>query len=252
MPILKKHHYLLVTLLLSNATAMEALPIFLDALVPSFWAVLISVTAVLFFGEIIPQAICIGPKQLVIAEKIAPLVKFLMAVLGIVCYPISRILDHILGEHDLTRFKNDQLKALVQMHSLKALEEMQINMTGDMGLTHMQTKIINGAFDLKETTIGALITPIQRVFSLSIDTVLDETIIEKIKTKSYSRIPVYYGENKSFIIGVLIVKSLIGLVIDKEHPKTLRELSFEDACIIQTPIYASPEARVGSMLNIFK
>lgn len=61
LPILKKHHYLLVTLLLANATAMEALPIFLDALVPSFYAVLISVTAVLFFGEIIPQAICIGP-----------------------------------------------------------------------------------------------------------------------------------------------------------------------------------------------
>ena len=53
-PILKRHHYLLVTLLLSNATAMEALPIFLDKLVPSFWAVMISVTMVLFFGEIIP------------------------------------------------------------------------------------------------------------------------------------------------------------------------------------------------------
>jgi metal transporter CNNM len=97
----------LVTLLLSNAIAMEALPIFLDALVPSFWAVMISVTAVLFFGEIIPQAICIGPNQLVIAEKIAPLVKTLMFFLGIICYPISRILDHILGEHDMVRFKND-------------------------------------------------------------------------------------------------------------------------------------------------
>lgn len=117
LPILKRHHYLLVTLLLANATAMEALPIFLDALVPSFYAVLISVTAVLFFGEIIPQAICIGPQQLVIAEKIAPLVRFLMLATGILTYPISKLLDKILGEHDLTRFKNDQLKALVQMHS---------------------------------------------------------------------------------------------------------------------------------------
>ena len=98
---------MLVTLLLANATAMEALPIFLDALVPSFWAVLISVTAVIFFGEIIPQAFCIGPQQLVIAEKLAPLIKFLMFTLGIICYPISRILDRVLGEHDLTRFKND-------------------------------------------------------------------------------------------------------------------------------------------------
>lgn len=40
---------------------MEALPIFLDAIVPSVLAIVISVTAVLFFGEIIPQAVCTGP-----------------------------------------------------------------------------------------------------------------------------------------------------------------------------------------------
>jgi metal transporter CNNM len=88
---------------------------------------------------------------------------------------------------------------------------MQINFSGDMGLNHLQTRIISGAFDLKETNIGALVTPIHRVFALSIDTVMDDTIIEMIKEKGYSRVPVYYGENKSFIIGVLIVKSLIGL-----------------------------------------
>lgn len=40
---------------------MEALPIFLDRLVSAVMAVVISVTAILFFGEIIPQAICTGP-----------------------------------------------------------------------------------------------------------------------------------------------------------------------------------------------
>ena len=60
-PILKQHHYLLVTLLIANACAMEALPICLDKIVPSYLAIIISVTAVLFFGEVIPQAICTGP-----------------------------------------------------------------------------------------------------------------------------------------------------------------------------------------------
>jgi hypothetical protein len=40
-----------VTLLLCNAAAMEALPIFLDKMMPSYLAVLVSVTAVLLFGE---------------------------------------------------------------------------------------------------------------------------------------------------------------------------------------------------------
>ena len=53
-PIITKHHYMLTTLLISNAFAMEALPIFLDQIVPSYMAVIVSVTLVLFFGEIIP------------------------------------------------------------------------------------------------------------------------------------------------------------------------------------------------------
>lgn len=76
-----------------------------------------------------------------------------MITLGFICYPISLILDKLLGEHDLTRFKNDQLKTLVQLHSKKALEELQINMSMDMGLTGMQSKIIAGAFDLRDQTI---------------------------------------------------------------------------------------------------
>lgn len=51
-------HFLLVTLLLCNAAAMEALPLFLDRLADPVSAILISVTAVLVFGEILPQAVC--------------------------------------------------------------------------------------------------------------------------------------------------------------------------------------------------
>lgn len=36
----------------------QALPIFLDKMVHPITAIIISVTAVLFFGEIIPQALC--------------------------------------------------------------------------------------------------------------------------------------------------------------------------------------------------
>lgn len=62
MPILESHHWLLVTLLFCNAMALESLPIFLDKVVPSEYAILISVFAVLIVGEVIPQAICIGPQ----------------------------------------------------------------------------------------------------------------------------------------------------------------------------------------------
>jgi positive regulator of sigma E activity len=47
----KRHHLLLVTLLVANAAAMEALPLFVDRIVGTVGAILISVTAVLLFGE---------------------------------------------------------------------------------------------------------------------------------------------------------------------------------------------------------
>ena len=50
LPIISNHHLILVTLMLANATANEALPLFLDQLVPAYIVILLSVTLVLVFG----------------------------------------------------------------------------------------------------------------------------------------------------------------------------------------------------------
>ena len=52
MGLVKRRHWVLVTLLLANSAAMEALPLFLDRLVHPAIAVVISVTVVLMFGEV--------------------------------------------------------------------------------------------------------------------------------------------------------------------------------------------------------
>ncbi len=52
--IVEKKHLLLATLLLSNALAMESLPIFLDAIMPATLAIILSTTIVLIFGEVLP------------------------------------------------------------------------------------------------------------------------------------------------------------------------------------------------------
>ena len=113
-----------MTLLLCNALALETLPIFLDRIVPSQVAILLSVTAVLLFGEVIPQAICIGPRQLMIAECTAPLVTCLCWITMPISLPLAKLLDSLLGEHKLTRFSNVQLEALVKMHCVDYLKEV--------------------------------------------------------------------------------------------------------------------------------
>ena len=77
----RPHHQVLVTLLLCNSLANEALPIFVDKLAPTWAAVLFSVVFVLVFGEILPSAIFTGPSQLRMAALCAPLVKCVLACL---------------------------------------------------------------------------------------------------------------------------------------------------------------------------
>jgi hypothetical protein len=115
-PIIENHHLLLVTLLLVNAGANEALPIFLDALLPSWAAILVSVTVVLIFGEIIPSAIFTGPNQLRIAAALAPLVYALIAIASPVAYPLAVGLDQLLGDsHTQSQFKRQELRAIMKM-----------------------------------------------------------------------------------------------------------------------------------------
>ena len=104
LPILADRHWLLVTLLLMNAAAMETLPLCLDKLVPEYLAIIISVTLVLFFGEVIPQAYCTGPDQVKIAAYVAPLTKGLMLFSSIISYPLAKLLDRVLGEHHKSRY----------------------------------------------------------------------------------------------------------------------------------------------------
>lgn len=116
LPLVRHHHLLLVTLLLCNAGVNESLPLFLDDLVPSpIYAILISVTAVLMFGEVIPQALC-SKHGLRIGSFFSPFVWFLIAVTFPLSYPLSRLLDLLLGADHSAFFRRAELGALVQIH----------------------------------------------------------------------------------------------------------------------------------------
>lgn len=116
-PLKKNHHLLLVTLLLLNSGVNEALPIFLDNIVPSWLAIVLSVSLVLFFGEIIPSALFTGPNQLQIASNFSYLVWLMIYMFYPLAYPISKLLDFFLGkEHGIGRHQRAELKGLLRMH----------------------------------------------------------------------------------------------------------------------------------------
>lgn len=119
LPIVRKHHLLLVTLLLLNSMANEALPLFLEVLVSPVVAVILSVTFVLFFGEIIPSAVFTGPQKIELASKMVPLVRLVMVLLWPLAYPIAKLLDVVLHDEDDEvgegAYNRGELSALVRI-----------------------------------------------------------------------------------------------------------------------------------------
>ncbi|XP_022768978.1 DUF21 domain-containing protein At1g47330-like [Durio zibethinus] len=211
-PVVKNQHLLLCTLLIGNSLAMEALPIFLDKLVPPWAAILISVTLILMFGEILPQAVCTR-YGLKVGAAMAPLVRVLLFLFLPISYPISKVLDWMLGKGHAVLLRRAELKTFVDFHGNEA------GKGGD--LTHDETTIIAGALEMTEKTAKVAMTPISNAFSLDLDTTLDLETLNKVMTMGHSRVPVYYGNPRN-LIGLVLVKNL--LTIDSEGPVPLKKM----------------------------
>lgn len=199
-PVVSKPHHTLVTLLLCNAVALEALPIFLDRLVDPVTAVVLSVTVVLFFGEIVPQAIC-SHHGLAIGAWTAWFVRFLMLATGILSWPISKLLDWLLGAEHTALFRRGQLKALVDLHS--ETEGLGGQLAAD------EINIIRGALDLTNKTAAKGMTPLNKVRMLAADAVLDEDALRGILKSGHSRVPVHRPGNRKEILGIVLIKELV-------------------------------------------
>ncbi|CAA7035348.1 unnamed protein product [Microthlaspi erraticum] len=234
LPLVKNQHLLLCTLLIGNALAMEALPVFVDSLLPAWGSVLISVTLILAFGEIIPQAVC-SRYGLSIGAKLSYLVRFIVIVFFPLAYPISKLLDLLLGKRHSTLLRRAELKSFVYMHG---------NEAGKGGeLTHDETTIISGALDMSHKSAKDAMTPVSDIFSLDINSKLDEKTMGLIASEGRSRIPIY-SVNPTVIIGYILVKNLI-----KVRPE-------DETQIIDLPIRRMPRVSLNlplyDILNIFQ
>jgi CBS domain containing-hemolysin-like protein len=168
LPLINNHHLLLATLLLFNSSASEALPIFLDQLVPPYLTIILSVTLVLIFGEIIPSAIFTGPNQLKIVSTLSTFVWCLIFILYPIAYPISLLLDFILGHEDGIRIYNRNEIAEMMKIQLEEVARRCLTYTGVVNREDIT--MVDGALKYRNVLVKSVMT--QDVFMLSLDEVL--------------------------------------------------------------------------------
>ena len=96
-PIRRHGNYLLCTILLSNVLINSTTTVLLDQLTSGVVAVIVSTLSIVILGDIIPQAIC-SRHGLAVGAKTMYITRFFMILTFPLSYPVSKILDWVLGD----------------------------------------------------------------------------------------------------------------------------------------------------------
>ncbi|XP_059394864.1 metal transporter CNNM4 isoform X2 [Carassius carassius] len=233
-PIRRKGNYLLCSLLLGNVLVNTTLTILLDDLIGSgLGAVVASTVGIVIFGEILPQALC-SRHGLAVGANTIMLTKFFMLLTFPLSFPVSKLLDYILGQEIGTVYNREKL---VEM--LKVTEPYN-------DLVKEELNIIQGALELRTKTVEDVMTPLSNCFLIHTDAVLDFNTMSEIMESGYTRIPVYDTE-RSNIVDILYVKDLA--FVDPDDCTTLKTV---------TKFYNHPvhfvfhDTKLDAMLEEFK
>lgn len=232
-PVRKRGNYLLCTLLLGNVLVNSTLTILLDDLTSGIFAVIVSTLSIVIFGEIIPQALC-SRHGLAVGAKTVYVTYLFMFITFPLSYPISKLLDKILGEEIGSVYDRERLMEYIRV--TKDYNNLEVD----------EMNIISGALKFKKISVADIMTPISDVFMLPYDTILNFDTLTLINNSGYSRIPIYEG-NRDNIVGLLHVKDLS--LIDPDHNLQLK---------VVLDFYSHPllkvfeDDKLDKMLNEFK
>ena len=204
----RKHgNYLLCTLLLGNVLVNSTLTVLLNSVIGNgVYAVVSSTIAIVIFGEIVPQAIC-SRHGLVIGAYTIWITYIFMVVTFPLSFPISVILNCILGKEIGAVYKREQLLELLKVTQ------------GHHGLERDEVDIIAGALEFKKKTVEDVMTKFDDVYCIDVQSVLDFKTMREIYESGFSRIPVYEGDKQN-IVGLLFVRDLAFVDPDDETPLT--------------------------------
>lgn len=188
---------LLTTLLVGNVFVNSFLSILIGELFIGIIAVLASTTLITIFGEIAPQAFC-SKYPLKIGYILLPLVKFYIFILYPICKPISMTLDHFLGRDLNHHYSRKELELLIKEHGKE-----------DVIIDKDEKDIMLGAMSFSDKEVEQIMTPKKNVFMLEENDQINDNLLDTIKEKGHTRIPVF-KQYKDNVIGILLVKDLLG------------------------------------------
>mmetsp|Transcript_22338 Transcript_22338/g.34588 ORF Transcript_22338/g.34588 Transcript_22338/m.34588 type:complete len:156 (+) Transcript_22338:309-776(+) len=152
--------------------------ILMGDLTSGLMGLILSTAIITTFGEIIPQAMC-SRYALVVGAYTTWYIYIFMVLTFPVSFPLSAILDKVLGEEVANTLTKGQMKNMFDIYEQGGFIERS------------EKLIIQAALELQEKGCNKVMTPVDEVFMLDVNTKLTHEVLRDIYSRGFSRIPIY-------------------------------------------------------------
>jgi putative hemolysin len=210
---------------------------------PSFesWLVpLIMIFVIIIFGDIIPKTLAINISTL-ISLAIAPFWFFSVKILTPFIYIFKQISSFLVNINTFLFYRN-----VKEQKDYKIDEVIDvIKESRKHGIIDKDEELILGnIIEFTNADVWELMRPRNEIFSLSVDTKISDAV-KLIKTKKFSRIPVWKNSEEN-IIGILYIKELLKINSDSK-----RKISYFKNILNET-FYVPESMKAEKLLKNFQ
>ena len=204
MPFRKNSHLTIAGIVFTNVGLISATSLVLDTQLNGFAAGLLSTLLIVVFAEVLPQA-WFARYALTFCAYLTPILRLMIIVSYPIAKPLQLLMDRLIGHEQSLLHTRGELGILIGEHLLPGASELDED----------EVEIIRGALTLSEKRVRSIMTPIENVYWLTSDTLIDGARINELKSKGWSRIPIF-DTKISRCQGILLMKDLVDIDFDEE------------------------------------
>ena len=234
--------------------------------------VIICIILFLIILDLIPRYI-VKTYNLSLIPNFLKFIKFLIYITSPFTFFLGKIYSCILSNQSISNFKMNKkdIKAFIELQRIKKeadtegirnpsdtelsfneiIEEKLSNnnkpneIDKRLALNEEEANLMLSALDMREKKVEDVMIPLEKVFSIDYDEIINEKKLKEIIQKGYSRIPVFSCNNQNDLIGIVRIKQLLGLNFEKN--KSLNDLNIK----IRKPIIVHPNIPIIELLKSF-
>jgi len=197
-----------------------------DGFLP-FCSMAVTVPVLLLFGEIIPKTIAVK-----FPEKIALFNSYPLYLFSRTIAPVRRVLNSAAKVFISLFVKDPTKQPLDSVNIDEGIFRSMVDVGSREGTIEPgERDLIHRAFHLDDISISDIMVPRDRIVAVPLD-IGEEELMKIIKTKKFSRYPVY-GKSLDYVTGFVHAKDLLRL---KSHAQGKKHLTIKS--ILRRPIFA--------------